>query len=416
MAPDRESIVDFLQITTGTLGRLVISLVYFLIVANTLSVADFGLFAAAAAVGLVLSRLLGFGYISPVYRAATVKPRLLGVHLAGLAVLSTLSLAPIAAAGTAVHWAFFDSRVGLGVFALIVAAEVLGARVMEFAAITLNGLSRFAPAARLVILASALRTAAALAFLFAGWRSLEAWAWLNLAAALGGAALGLFVFMPRVVLRMRPKLYPRRLKDAVLTAASEIAFYAQGELDKVVVLALAGDRAAGVYAIAMRLIDLTAIPVRSFSQLLAQRTMRDRSGVIRPARQAAIEAAVAAVSIGGLAGLIAIMQLAPDGAFGGNIGRAAPVLPLLILIPAFRNLIEIHGDMLYAREIVFGRLATLLVLMGLKFGLMAALIDGAGGAQVGIEAWALQLNGVFAAVYAASALATYGLIRARRSG
>jgi O-antigen/teichoic acid export membrane protein len=408
MTPDRKSIADFAKITTGVLGRLVISLVYFLIVANTLSVGDFGLFAAAAAVGLVLSRALAFGFISPVYRVATVKPRLLGVYFGGLGALAMASLPLIAGVAALVHALFFGGRVGLGVFLLIVGAEVLGARAMEFTAITLNGLSRFGAAARLVVLASSLRTVAALAFFIGGWTTLEAWAWLNLGAALAGAMIGFVVFMPRVRLRFRAALYSRRLKDSLLTAASELSFYAQGELDKVLVLALAGERTAGIYAIAMRIIDLTAIPIRSFAQLLVQRTMRDRSHGVTFARQAMVEAGVAGVSIAGLAAFILLLWPNP-GLLGGNVARAAPFLSLMLLVPAFRNLVEFHGELLYARELVVGRLLTLLALGALKFGLMAAVI---GGPDMAI--WALRLNGVFAAVYVVSAFAAYGLIRARQ--
>ena len=91
MLPDRTTIFAYLTILSGSAGRLVISLVYFLIVANTLTLAEFGIFATASAVGVILSRLLAFGFISPVYRVATVKPRLLGSYLAGFAVLALAS-------------------------------------------------------------------------------------------------------------------------------------------------------------------------------------------------------------------------------------------------------------------------------------------------------------------------------------
>ncbi len=410
MLPDRKSIADYLKITSGVLGRLVISLVYFLIVANALSVGDFGLFAAAAAVGLVLSRLLAFGFISPVYRVATVKPRLLGAYLGGLAGLTLLSLPVILGATLLIHAGFFAGRMALGTFLVIVAAEVIGARVMEFGAITLNGLSRFGASSRLVIAASALRTVAAIAFYASAWRSLEHWAWLNLAAALGGALLAHVWFMPRVRLRFRPALYPRRLKDALFTTASELAFYAQGELDKVLVLSLAGDRAAGIYAIAMRIIDLTAIPIRSFNQLLVQHTMRDRTGEIAAGRQFAIESLIALVSTLGLGAVILLLWPDP-GLLGGNIATAQPILLSMLLIPMFRNLVEFHGELLYARELVATRLLLLLGLTALKLGLMTVLISG----KPDISAWALPLTAVFAAVYAMSAAVTYGRLRARAS-
>jgi O-antigen/teichoic acid export membrane protein len=403
MVPDRKSITDYLTITSGVFGRLIVSLVYFLIVANVLGLGDFGVFAAAAAVGLIMSRLLAFGFISPVYRVATVKPRLLGVYLGGLAGLALVSLPVIAAAAWATHGAFFSGRISLLVFLLVVAGEVLGARVMEFSAIALNGLSRFGEAVRLVILASILRTAAAIAFYLFGLRSLEAWAWFNLTAALLGAGIGLLFFMPRVRLRFRPALYPRRLRDAVMTSASELAFYAQAELDKVLVLALAGDRASGIYAIAMRLIDLTAIPIRSFSQMLVQRIMRAAGPKLSLSRCALIEGGVAAISTAGMLGFILILWSDP-GLLGANIARAAPILSPMLLIPAFRNLTELHGELLYAREMVTTRLLLLCALTVAKLGLMTLIIADRGD----IQDWAMRLTLAFAASYALSAAVTYG--------
>jgi O-antigen/teichoic acid export membrane protein len=337
---------------------------------------------------------------------ATVKPRLLGVYIGGLLTLTLVSLPVIAALAWLVHGGFFASRIELPVFLLIVAAEVLGARVMEFVAIVLNGLSRFGPAVRLVILASAFRTAAAVAFYLVASRDLEAWAWFNLAAALAGAVIGLVVFMPKVRLRFRPALYPRRLKDAVSAAGSELAFYAQAELDKVVVLSLAGERAAGIYAIAMRIIDLTAIPIRSFNQMLVQRTMRAQGEGTSYRRLALIEIGIACVSTLGMLGVIILLW--PDPALlGGNIARAAPVLAPMVLIPAFRNLTELHGELLYAREMVLARFALLCALTALKLGLIALLVSG----RPDIADWALPLTAVFAGAYGLSAMVTYGRLR-----
>jgi hypothetical protein len=78
-----EVIRAYLSMIGGSAGRLVISLVYFIAIANTLSISEFGLFATASACGIMLSRLMAFGFVSPLYRIATVKTRLLGVYTAG---------------------------------------------------------------------------------------------------------------------------------------------------------------------------------------------------------------------------------------------------------------------------------------------------------------------------------------------
>ena len=72
----REQIKQFTAAISGSLGRLVFSLAYFILLANTLSIAEFGIFATASATGVMLSRIVGFGFSSPLYRIATVKPRL----------------------------------------------------------------------------------------------------------------------------------------------------------------------------------------------------------------------------------------------------------------------------------------------------------------------------------------------------
>jgi O-antigen/teichoic acid export membrane protein len=404
MRPDKKSIRDYLTITSGVFGRLVISLVYFLIVANVLTLGEFGIFASISAVGLVLSRLLAFGFISPVYRVATVKPRLIGVYWGGLLLLAVLSLPLVLAAAVGVQVFAFRGDLGLGLFLLVILAEVIGWRGLEYVVITLNGLSRFGPAATLVILGSALRTFAAVAFWLLPWRGLETWIVFYAIANGAALALGLLIFLPRMRLRLRMALYFRHMRDAITTALSELVFYVQAEMDKVLVLMLAGPRTAGLYAIVMRLIDLTAVPVRSFNQLLVQRMMRDGTTTESRARRIVIELAIAAVSTAGLIAFVALLWLYPL-ALGRNVASAAPLLLPLLLVPALRNLVEYHGERLYARNAFGTRLTLLIVLALLKLLLVAALIRLSGD----VENWALALNGVFALLYLISALVTYRL-------
>jgi O-antigen/teichoic acid export membrane protein len=395
-AISRKGIADYLTITGGVLGRLVVSLVYFLIVANALTLADFGVFAAASAVGLVLSRLLAFGFISPVYRAATVKRRVLGAYCAGLSVAGLISLPLIAAAAYGAHSLFFAASLPLSVFLVIITAEVIGWRIVEYVAIINNGLNRFATSAGVVIGGSTLRTLAALGFLMLGEHSLESWALWYLGATMLSALIAVVGFVPRMRLRFRPALYPRRMRDALAAAGSEIIFYAQSELDKLLVLILAGPQAAGLYAIAMRVIDLTAIPVRSFNQLLVQALMRSRQAMT-VGRRVLIEGAIAIISTGGLVAIIVLLALFPT-ALGRNVAAAGALFPLMLAVPAFRNLVEYHAELLYAAEKTGLRMLQLGLVALLKALLMILFIRFAPP----IETWSIWLNLVFAALYGIS--------------
>lgn len=405
MSPDRATISAYLTILSGSAGRLVISLVYFLIVANTLSLSEFGLFATASSAGLILSRLLAFGFVSPVYRIATVKPRLLGAYLAGFFGLAALSVPLIVLVAALVYRLLFEDRLALLPFALIIVSEVLGWRLVELVAIVNNGLRRFRQAAILVILGSSLRTLAAIGFYLIGHATLASWSYAYLATTMLSALLALTLFLPRLRLRFVRALYPRRMADAVFASAAEVVFYVQAELDKLLMLALAGERIAGLYAIAMRVIDLTAMPVRSFNQMLVQKIMQDRGLGGGAGRRALVEAAIAAISIGGLVAVILLLKPFP-GALGRNVSEAAYLFLPMLLVPAFRNLVEYHAELLYARERTGSRIALLCGVTALKAALLTWVMTRFGSG----DDWAPWLNLVFGAVYLLSASMTYRLL------
>jgi O-antigen/teichoic acid export membrane protein len=404
MLPDRATIFAYLTILSGSAGRLVISLVYFLIVANTLTLGEFGLFATASSTGLILSRLLAFGFISPLYRVATVKPRLLGAYLSGFAGLSFLSLPLIIAAAGGAYLLLFAERLAALPFAVIIVAEVLGWRLVEVVAIVNNGLRRFRQGALLVIIGSGLRTIAALLFAAFGHADLEIWAFAYCGATMASAVIALIAFLPAARWRFVRSLYPRRMADAVFAGAADIVFYVQSELDKLLVLGLAGERTAGLYAIALRVIDLTAMPVRSFNQMLVQKIMKER-GVGGFRRLAAYEAGIALVSVAGLVAVIIALKPFPN-LLGRNVSEAAYLFAPMLLVPAFRNLVEYHAELLYARERTGSRIALLCLLTAIKAGLISLVMTRYPEAG----SWAAGMNLVFGVVYLASAAFTYTLL------
>jgi O-antigen/teichoic acid export membrane protein len=398
------TIRNYAVILSGSAGRLVLSLLYFVIVANGLSLQDFGIFATASAMGIVLSRVLAFGFISPLFRTATARHRLTGAYLAGFAALAIVSLPLIVAIGWGIHASLFARDISLSVFALIIMGEVLGWRLLEVVAIVNNGMKRYALAAQIVIIGSIIRTLAAILFWWIGKSALADWAWLFLAANLVAAALAAAIALPRMRWRWAPELYPRRMGDAISAGLADIAFYVQSELDKLLVLTLAGPKIAGLYAIAMRVIDLTAVPVRAFNQMMVQSVMIDQGRALA-SRRTLTEIGIAVVSVAGFAAIIIMLWLFP-GMLGRNIQDAALLFPLLLLVPALRNLIEYHSELLYAQAQTLPRLAVLLLMAAMKAMLLWLVLRQF---QVPQEI-ALWLNAVFAAMYLASAALTYSRV------
>jgi O-antigen/teichoic acid export membrane protein len=402
MTGSRNLLRDYVTILSGSALRLVIALVYFLVAANTLSLGDFGRFATASAVGLIVARVGAFGFISAVFRIGSVKPRILGAYMGGFLALFALSVPVMAFLAWLVHLVLFQEDIAFAAFALVVAAEAIGWRLVEFVSTANNGVGAYRKAAAVVLAGTLIRVGVAVLYWLWGETSLLAWA-MSYACANGLAALmALIFFRPPQRLRLEPRLYPRWVGESLASMAADMVFYVQSELDKIVILSFASPQAAGLYAIAMRLIDLTATPIRSFNQIIMQRIMRQRAMLTGWRRLAGLELAIAAVSLAGFAGIIGLLWLQP-GLLGRNVAMAAPVLGVMLLVPAFRNLVEYHAELLYARQRTGLRAAVLALLAGLKaIGLAIAIQHSATDA-----AWLVQTNGVFGLLYAVSALVCY---------
>lgn len=397
---------DYLKAISGATGRLVFSLAYFVALANTLSIADFGVFATASAAGVMLSRILAFGFTAPLYRIATVKPHLIGTYTAGYLLFAAFSLPVLALASLAMFAAFFRGDMAPLPFALVITAEALIWRPVETVIIVNNGLNRFGRGALLVVLGTLMRAVAALVFMMLAVSDLQTWTWFYVAANAVTLVLAVALFYPKQRLKLRLDLYRRRLADALSVAGAEILFYLQMELDKLLVLSIGGPHLAGIYAIIMRLVDLTAIPIRAFSMLLVQKMMRAPETLRRVAPRIGIEGAVFAVSTLALLALAVMLHFVPN-MLGSNVAQAAPLVILALCVPGLRNLVEYQAELLFARGQTFVRAVNLALLAGAKAELLVYVL----GTFETTREIVFSLNWVFAALYLVSLLLTYTALR-----
>ena len=76
-------------------------------------------------------------------------------------------------------------------------------------------------------------------------------------------------------------------------------------------------------------------------------------------------------------------------------------------MPGLRNLVEYQAELLFGRGLMLIRAVNLALLAGVKAVLLAWLLGRVGSTHDLV----LALNGVFAAIYLASALLTYSALR-----
>ncbi|QPC86783.1 lipopolysaccharide biosynthesis protein [Mesorhizobium sp. NBSH29] len=406
LAERRDVLRDYTTAISGSAGRLVFSLAYFIALANTLSIADFGLFATASAAGVMLSRFLAFGFISALYRVATVRPNLIGAFTGGFIIFGLASLPVMALAAWLTYALFFAADISIWIFAAVVAAEAMLWRPVELAVIVNNGMGRFGRAAVLVIMGTLLRAIAAIVFMFSANHDLANWVWFYLAANAVSLIIAFGFFYPRQRVRFRLALYFRRLADSVYVAGAEVLFYLQMEFDKLLVLSIGGPQLAGIYAIVMRLVDLTAIPIRTFTMMLVQKMMRTPELLARMRIRVGIEVGVLVVSTLAISTLSTLLYFFPR-ALGGNVAGAAALVGFALLVPAFRNLVEYQAELLFARGQTALRAVNLAVLAGLK----GIFLWWALTRFVDTTEMVISLNVVFGLLYLVSTVLTYSALR-----
>jgi ABC-type phosphate/phosphonate transport system permease subunit len=102
--------------------------------------------------------------------------------------------------------------------------------------------------------------------------------------------------------------------------------------------------------------------------------------------------------------LVILLNFAP-GILGKNIAQASGFLYLVLLVPALRNLVEYHAELLYAREQSLARAVILGLVGAVKATLLILLL-------VTLQDFAdraIWLNAIFIALYLVSAFSTYGI-------
>src|ERR1700753_1784852 len=161
----RLQFTNYLQVFAGTGMRLGLQAVYFFVLANTLSLHDMGVFASTSSTGIMIGCFSGFGFSSFSFSAAAGKSRALGGCLAVFYVSWLISLPLCLAASLPIFYLLFTTSLSLAAFVSIIFVEVGTWRIVETIHQVNNGLGRYASASLVISLATALRTAGAVAFL-----------------------------------------------------------------------------------------------------------------------------------------------------------------------------------------------------------------------------------------------------------
>ena len=402
------AVENYCKLMAGTSARLGLQAVYFFLLANTLSLADMGLFAGASAVGLMIASFAGFGFGSYAFRAAAGRPRLLGRYLGlfygGLAITTPIGIV----ASLPFFFLLFEGAMALPAFIGIVLVEILLWRMLETLAMVQNGMGRFTAGALAITMAAAIRCGGAIAFAAAGGGDIGQWVLWYVASNCLALSVGLVAFYPPVKARFSWRLLRARFRDGLMFSLSYFALNAQGQADKLIVLSLTDARFAGIYAISTRILEFTALPFRSFYTLYTRKLFAEGKRIQNAlARTLKVEGAILGLSTLAIAALDGALWFWPN-LLGPNVAVAAHLFMLMLMVPAFRNLIEFHGELFFVHGRMTARAVIAIALVTLNMALLALLL----WTTRDLVAIALGLNAIYGLLYVLSAVALYRFITA----
>jgi O-antigen/teichoic acid export membrane protein len=369
MSSGRQYLGQYLTIVSGSVARVTIQGVYFVLLANTLSLTDFGLFAGISAAGLIIGAFAGLGFASAAFRTAATKSRLVGRYLASLYVTFLVSMPLCIGAAYLLYEFAFSGRLALSTYLALAVSDIVLWRLLEVVSQVNNGLGKFFQASLGPVIGSASRLVAAVIFKLT-FTSLDEWALMYLVANGVGTAFYIWAFSPsrRICFRGATLLIIGTLRDSLLFAFSFFVFYTQSELDKLIATLLVDGRTAGIYAISMRILDLTGIPVRCFVLLLVREIMRSGRQISKWGTGLVIEAGLAAVSLVGFA-VIALVLTAYPTLLGRQVAEAASLFMFMPLVPPFKYLQEYHAELFFAWRRMDVRAFTAVLLTVMKAAL-----------------------------------------------
>jgi O-antigen/teichoic acid export membrane protein len=295
---------------TGLMGlRVVLQAAYLVLAARALSAAGYGQFAAVVSLVSLVSPLAGLGSGMVMLKRVSEEPGTLSSTWTAalrLTLISSLAFAAFLLPLSLLVLPGVEWRLATA----IVAAEVLCAPLIVLAAFAFQAVGQFAAAHTISVVLYTVRVAV-VGLLLALSQPVAPHSFA--AAHLVATALGTFFALGAVQWRLRPRrdlaTAQTSWREGLAYAASGVIGLVNSEIDKPLMLRLAGAETAGVFAAAFRLATAVTAPVGALMVAAAPAFFREAAQPpSRPLRVLAIAVAYSAVAA---IGLIALAWLAP---------------------------------------------------------------------------------------------------------
>src|SRR6185312_11657771 len=373
--------------TIGIAVQIALQAVYFIVVTRTMGARSYGAFVSVSALSTIVAAFSVWGADQLLIRTVANDQKAFSRSF-GEAAIYFLVTAPVFTVAAAIGFRFLvTAEISWTAIALVAVTEIVFARANYFAVDCFQAFERGRDMAMLGILLYAARVAAALI-----WSATTtdptplSWAWFYMTSSfLAGAAS-----LTLVVVKLGAPQWRARWsdwKEGGFFALQMGSFVGFRDIDKPVVVALAGLGEAGLYAAAFRIADVAAVPVRALMYSTYVRFFQSGAQGTRGSLAFARSLLPVGAVLAGCPGLgVAVSSTFATYVIGHNYVGVGPVLLLLSPLPLLYALYYLGADALITGGRIGYRTLIQLMLPLVDVSLCAVLVPRYGAAGAALAA------------------------------
>ncbi len=333
----------------GQAAKLVLQAAYFIIIARSLGVNQYGAFIAVVAFTQILAPFVGLG--SPILLMKNVARdrELFSEYWGNLLFLTSASGIIAIGLVIGVSQLVLPKSIPIMVVVLVSIAELVFSKIIEGAAFAFGAIERMSVTAQLNIATSLSRLIGILGLvMILPHPTAFHWAWVYMLTTVICAALGfVLVHMQIGHPRLGLKRVPGELREGLYYSASTSAQTIYNDIDKTMLARIGSLDAAGIYAAAYRLIDVAYAPVRALQSAAYPGFFRIGQGGLASTVVYLKQLLKKSAAYGALT-LILLLVCAPviPHVLGGEYTRTVEALRWLALLPLLKSVHSFLADAL----------------------------------------------------------------------
>ena len=329
--------------------QILIQAAYFVLIARTLGAGQYGAFVAVVALASIAAPFAGLGSVNLLVKNVSRDRSLLPIYWGNGLLITAATGLGLFAVVLLVARLVLPGSVSFACVVLVGAADLLLAKLSDLAIYSFQAVEKMHVAAQLQVSTSLFRLAGiVLLRIFIRHPSAGDWAFVYLIAA------GFTTLLASSVAWVHagaPRLEPRRIGpefvEGIYFATSLSAQTIYNDIDKTMLARMATLDAAGIYAAAYRIIDVSFTPIRSLLNAAYPRFFKHGEGGIHVSASFGLRLIRPASFYSLLAGLAMIVgaPLLPR-ILGPQFTEAAEALRWLSLLPLLKSIHYFLGEAL----------------------------------------------------------------------